>query len=489
MDMRATSATLVPVLTADTLLNAFPIGMAIANAEGMLVKCNHELSRQFGVPIDRLIGSQFYRLFTEQHGDQANGLIQQYLRSPQQFTSGCKVELSGQRNDGSVFPVEICLSLAETDDGLYVIASITDISSRVQLEDNFKRIVDAAPVGMLIVDETGRIQHANKQIAHIFGYHDNDLAGESLAILLPDRHRSTHHLHIQHYLDAPSTRAMGLERDLTGLHRNGTEISVEVGLNPIHTSEGQLIVATVIDITERKKSEIKLKQANADLDEFTYVASHDLKSPIRGISNLLEWIEEDLGDNMTDSVKINMERINLRIHRMEKLVDDLLAYARSGRQRGATAPLNITEVVNDTIQLISPPGGFCITLTTQLESINAALTPLQTVVRNIISNAINHHDLDHGSIQIDVTADGAYAIFSIQDDGPGIPAAAHTRVFKLFQSLSSDDGTRSGVGLAVCKRLIEAHGGRIELHSDGGTSRGTMFRFWWPRIARRELNE
>lgn len=486
MDMKASTASIEHMLPADVMLNAFPAGVIVCNGEGIIVQCNGELSRQFGYPMEHLIGLPVDKLLAEQYREQHYSLMQQYMRNPQKRIMGSGKALFGQRQDGSVFPVEIGLTPVETTDGLFVIASVADVTLRYQLEENFKRIVDAAPIGMLIVDETGRIQHANEQLARIFGYTEVELVGETLETLLPDRHRTLHRLHTRRYMNEPTKRAMGLERDLTGLHRNGTEIPVEIGLNPINTNHGKLIVATVIDITERKRAELKLKQANADLDEFTYVASHDLKSPIRGISSLLEWIEEDLGDNNTDAIKTNMERINLRIHRMEKLVDDLLAYARSGRQRGETTLIKLEEVINDVLQLISPPESFHIKLFIQPETINAALTPLQTVLRNMISNAINHHDRDDGNILIEVVADGAYVIFNIQDDGPGIPPSAHARVFKLFQSLSSEDGTRSGVGLAVCKRLIEAHGGRIELHSDG---RGTLFRFWWPRIARRELYE
>ncbi|MEK6749630.1 MAG: PAS domain-containing sensor histidine kinase, partial [Pseudomonadota bacterium] len=331
------------------------------------------------------------------------------------------------------------------------------------------------------------ILHRGIRVLGIFGYHLDELQGKPLETLLPERHRGKHHSYRNAYIEKPAVRAMGIERDLTGLHKNGTEVPVEIGLNPIETADGNYIVATITDITQRKKSELKLKQVNADLDEFTYVASHDLKSPLRGIESLLEWIEEDLGDTAADTVKNNLKRAHIRIKRMEKLIEDLLEYARSGRQQSETKTLDLKQTIDDIVQLLAPPDSFSIEIGGYLGEIQASSIPLETVLRNLISNALKHHDQNHGTIQITITPEDAYCIFDIKDDGPGIPTNAHERIFKLFQTLSSEDGSRSGVGLAVCKRLVEAHGGKIEVHAQDN-QRGTRFRFWWPRFSRRELN-
>lgn len=470
------------------ILDAFPNGVLVCDPMGRILHGNAELHRLFGYDEDELLGASVTKLLPEDKRGQHQQHLLHFFATPQRRTMGSGQVLYGQRKDGSTFPIEIGLNPIETPFGMQVIASIADITSRLQLQQNFEKIIHAAPVGMLIINQEGIITLANTQLMTIFGYRVADLVGQKLEMLLPERHRDKHFDFRNGYLAQPTVRAMGMERDLTGLHKSGREFPVEIGLNPIQTDKGRHIVATITDITQRKKAELKLKQLNSDLDEFTYVASHDLKSPLRGINSLLEWIEEDLGDNISTEVRHNLDRVHLRIERMEKLVEDLLAYARSGRQQVEAEKLELKSTIEDVIQLLSLSNKFVITASGFLGEIHTYRTPLETVLRNLIGNAVKHHDKENGNIKIHVSADGSYCVFDILDDGPGIPTSAHERIFKLFQTLSNQEGTRSGVGLAVCKRMVEAHGGKIEVITSDDM-RGACFRFWWPRFSRSDINE
>ncbi|MGD2119875.1 MAG: PAS domain S-box protein [Chromatiales bacterium] len=488
MDMHVNYSSLADWSANASILEAFPSGVVVCDAQGLIVHCNSELLRLFGYSEQELLGHSINILLPEEFQAQHSAHLRAYMANPQKRIMGIGRELSGRRKNGTSFPIEIGLNPVDTATGRQVLATVADISHRRQLERNFRNIVEAAPVGMLIVDTDGRITHSNKQLLDTFGYSQDELQGQALEILLPERHRSQHQNHRNSYLQNPTTRSMGDQNDLTGRHKSGTEIPVEIGLNPIETVDGIAVIAAVSDITERKKTELKLRQALADLDEFTYVASHDLKSPLRGISSLVEWIAEDFGEDVPQEISNNLERIQLRIGRMEKLVDDLLDYARAGKSQNMTDTVNLAELIDNAIQLVDPSGNFQIETTGFLDSINTAATPLETVLRNLVSNAIKHHDKPKGCIRIEVSTDGAYCVFDVIDDGPGIPPNAHERVFKLFQALIQGSDSRSGVGLAVSKRLVEAHGGRIELHS-AAEQRGARFRFWWPRFPRRDLNE
>lgn len=234
---------------------------------------------------------------------------------------------------------------------------------------------------------------------------------------------------------------------------------------------------TYTDITPRKLLELDLKQAYTNLDEFTAVASHDLKSPLRGIADLVEWIAEDLGDDVQDSVKNNLSRVDLRVKRLEALINDLLQYSRSSESSAEVGLVEPETLVNETIDLLSIPKTFNVKVNCDAESFNSYVTPLKTIVRNFISNAVSHHDRDDGNVTINISKKKEFVVFEINDDGPGIPASAHERVFKLFQSLSKKPGA-SGMGLAISKRLADVHGGSIELVSDIGE--GTLIRLLWP---------
>ena len=329
---------------------------------------------------------------------------------------------------------------------------------------------------------------ANSQAVRQFGYTGDELLGQGIELLIPERYRNQHDLLIRQYLKNPATRPMGPGRDLTARHKDGSEFPVEIGLNTVQTENGKAVIATVIDISERKRMENSLRQANADLDEFTYVASHDLKSPLRGIANLVEWVGEDLGDAIIPDVKNNLERINLRIERMENLIEDLLNYARAGKYSAAFEQVDLNELFDNVIELLDVPLSCKISIDNPVAQINTHKAPLETVIRNLISNAIKHNDKEEGRITITVRPDNSWLQFEITDNGPGIPASAHRRIFKLFQTLDSNTTDHSGVGLAVTKRLIEAHHGTIEVISEGNQG-GTSFRFRWPRYERKDLNE
>ena len=400
---------------------------------------------------------------------------------------GMGMELFAQRKNGTQFPVEIGLNPIPTHSGLSVIATIADISQRKQLEKNFKQIINAAPIGMLMVDTNGLISLVNPYLTSLFGYSEAELIGQTIEMLLPEQHRQNHTQVREQYLNNPVIRQMGPGLNLTGQHKNGKIFPLEIGLNPIETEQGVVIIAAITDVSEQKKMEQDLRQANSNLDEFTYVVSHDLKSPLRGIASLIEWIEEDLGNTISDDVKHNLHRIDVRIQRMGTLIEDLLAYAHAGEKRTNVAKIHLPTLIENVIALINPQNTFEISVECQIDHIVASTAPLETILRNLISNAMKHHDQDTGKIQILVKPEQDSCIFSITDDGPGIPAAAHQNIFKLFQTLSHDAPTRTGIGLAIVKRLIEANNGRIEIESNEH-QRGATFHFWWPYLTEEDRN-
>ncbi|MDE8654031.1 sensor histidine kinase [Novosphingobium album (ex Liu et al. 2023)] len=365
------------------------------------------------------------------------------------------------------------------------------VSDRARLEHAgaaFHAIFDSAPHGMLLVEASGRIFAANPRVSEMFGFEPGELVGESIEALLPHRYRAGHRTLRDGYAAAPVGRAMGQGRDLTGLRKDGVEFPLEIGLNSIETSGGRMTCAAIIDITERKRGEIRLREANMQLQEFTYVASHDLRSPIRGIANLIEFIREDCGDDVPLAVLRNLDRMDERIGKVEKLINDLLAYARAGRSIGKLETISLPRIVAEIIELENPPAGLVVTTDLAEDTFDGARTPLTTVIRNLLSNAIKHHDRKDGHIAIRAHFEGSECIIEVEDDGPGIPQPAQERVFRLFQTLTASQRSGAGIGLAVVQRLVDRHGGAISIFSRDG-ERGTRFRVSWPRYVRTDLDD
>lgn len=470
------------------VVESAPNGVVMVDADGRIVLVNAELERMFGYAREQLLDTPIERLLPDRLRGAHVAMRTGYLFDPRPRAMGAGRELFGRRADGSEFPLEIGLNPVDTPHGRMVVASIVDISARRQLEANFRNIVEAAPYGMLMADAQGSIVLCNARVERMFGYDRAELLGRSLEMLLPERYRAGHVAQRDAYRAAPSLREMGRGRDLMALHKDGREFPVEVGLNPVPGERGMMTLAAIIDITQRKQMELELRQLNANLEEFTYVASHDLKSPIRGIADLIEWISEDLGESKSSEVQRNLERVSIRVKRLESIIEDLLAYARAGRAAAELETVDPRALIEGILDIEPAPAGFEVVVRVQAQPFKAAKTPLETVLRNLVANAIKHHDREQGRIEIAAEEADIYCAFTVADDGPGIPVKAQERVFRMFQTLSAAERAGSGIGLALTKRLVETHGGRITLESRDG-ERGSTFRFLWPRFERRTSHE
>ncbi|OGT44765.1 MAG: hypothetical protein A3E82_08560 [Gammaproteobacteria bacterium RIFCSPHIGHO2_12_FULL_38_11] len=236
-----------------------------------------------------------------------------------------------------------------------------------------------------------------------------------------------------------------------------------------------------IEISARKHTEERLKQANMELDNFAYAASHDLKAPLRVIANASQWLEEDLTEHLTDETRENMALLRGRVKRMEKLLDDLLEYSRIGRKEDERFLESVQgdALMNNIIELLSPPQNFIVTVGKDFSKITVKRMPLQQILLNLISNAIKHHDKKEGHIDTMVEVGDQYYTFSVKDDGPGIASQFHEQIFQLFQTLKPRDQVEgSGMGLAMVKKYVERVGGKLHLESSEG--HGSTFSFTWP---------
>jgi signal transduction histidine kinase len=197
----------------------------------------------------------------------------------------------------------------------------------------------------------------------------------------------------------------------------------------------------------------------------------------------------DLGEHAAPEVTRNLGRVALRIQRMERLIDDLLSYARAGQAATEFTLVDLDTLVRGILEIQPPPAGFTVELDLAVAPFLATHTPLETALRNLLSNAVKHHDRSTGRLSVTASVDDSLCQISVTDDGPGVPPTGRERIFKLFQTLAASERAGSGIGLALTKRLVEVHGGRIELISPVNDGRGACFRFWWPRFPRRTSDE
>ena len=221
-----------------------------------------------------------------------------------------------------------------------------------------------------------------------------------------------------------------------------------------------------------------LQIVNEELDQFAYIASHDLKSPLRGISHLVTWVQEDCGDLLPEDSQQHLRLMHDRIDKMESLLSDVLDYSKVGRIQLQSEEVDLNELLASIITIVDVPDGFQIRAASRLPILQTLRTPLNQVLLNLIINAVKYNDKDsQGVIEVSATNEGGYYRFSVRDNGIGIDPRYHEKIFVMYQRLSSDQ-EGSGMGLAIVKKQITNLGGKIWVKSAAGE--GATFVFTWP---------
>ena len=223
-----------------------------------------------------------------------------------------------------------------------------------------------------------------------------------------------------------------------------------------------------------------LEERNRDLDEFARVASHDLRAPLRAITNLAGWLQEDLEDTISEENQSNLVLLQKRAQRLDNFVVGLLNYARAGRESIQPQLVKPSDLVADVLDMLSPPETFQLSVEADVAALHTQKMLLQQVFTNLIGNAIKYHDRPDGRVSIKAEDCGDRIAFAVIDDGPGIPTEHHEHIFGVFQTLCSrDDVESTGIGLSIVKKLVEQQGGTISVRSALG--KGSHFSFTWPK--------
>jgi signal transduction histidine kinase len=223
-----------------------------------------------------------------------------------------------------------------------------------------------------------------------------------------------------------------------------------------------------------------LEDRNQELDDFSHIASHDLQAPLRGISNLAEWLVSDLEGKLPIENQQQLKLIQSRVLQMNALINGLLQYARVGRENIDTSPVNLSQLLAEVVDLLDPPIEFQIKFPLDLPSIETQTLLLKQVLSNLIGNAIKYRNSPNGKVEILVEDRESCLEFKIVDDGPGIAPEDQKKIFGIFQTLvSRDDLKGTGIGLTIVKKIVESRGGAIWVESELG--KGSTFSFTWPK--------
>lgn len=368
---------------------------------------------------------------------------------------------------------------------LYIIRKRTLIS--INNENRLKAVLDNVVDGIINIDGMGYINAFNLAAEKIFGYKAEEVMGKNVKMLMPDPYKKEHDGYLRNYHDTQEAKIIGIGREVKAQRKDGTIFPIELGVSEIRIGDKKMFVGITRDITERKKSENSinrytdmLEKSNEDLDEFAYIASHDLKEPLRGISNYSMFLLEDYGDKLDKAGKDKLNTLPKLCTRMEKLIDDLLYFSRLGRAGVAFQETDLDSIASDIkreIKEISGNEGLNIRITTSLPRTNCDAVRIKEVFRNLVTNAIKYNDNDEKQIEIGAIEKERPVVFYVKDNGIGIKEEHKKDIFQIFHRLHGKNkyGGGTGSGLTFVKKIVEGHGGKIWLESHFGV--GTTFYF------------
>jgi PAS domain S-box-containing protein len=378
-------------------------------------------------------------------------------------------------------------------------------------DERFRRLLEAAPDAILQVDEEGRIILMNRVTEEMFGYSREELLGRPVEVLIPQELRQAHAGHRAHYRTQPSTRSMGTGLALEGLRKDGSRFPVEISLSPGSSQEGFHATAIVRDTTERKLADDrfraaqeqyakKLAETNRELElrsreieradrlksEFLASMSHELRTPLHTIIGFSELLAEELEGPLNEKQKRFIQHIHTDSMHLLDLINDILDLSKieAGRLELRPEPFHLAAMVTESIASVRGLAeAKSIALETLLDvpmAIEADRLRVKQVLVNLLSNAVKFTP-ERGRVCVEAAVRGPFLAISVVDTGVGIPPEEHASIFdKFYQVGATTKGVRegTGLGLAITKRLVEQHGGSIDVESE--RNRGSRFTFTIP---------
>ena len=489
------------------IIESIPLAIIVSDTAGQITLANQNANDLFGYQPGELVDQAIEVLLPDTSKSIHKKLRADFLAKATPRPMGQNLDLYGVRKDGHRVQLEIGLSIIQTDCGPRILSILFDLSTRQQQEETFRASLQAAPIAIVTIDQNGKIIMVNILLEQLFGYDRDELIGQPIEILIPGDARNAHVRLREQFFAHPESRPMGLGRELYGKRKNGTQFPIEIGLNPFTTGSGQYVLAAIADISKRRSIERQLhehmakleqqatelvvsnqalERSNIELERFAYIASHDLQTPLRSISSFAQLLQNDCADNLSPQAQLWAQRAVSGANTLQTLLRNLASFAHINGRIQPFSNVDMDAVFEDTCNLLQA------SLSETEMHISHDTLPivvgdhaqLVQLLRHLLGNAIKYTDQSSAKIHVSAQQTVTEWLFTVSDNGIGIHSKYHEKIFDIFQRLhSAETYPGTGAGLAISRRIVHRHGGRIWVESAPG--KGSCFHFTLPKNLRR----
>lgn len=450
-------------------------GIIVIDAKGLIQAFNPAAERLFGYRAGEVLGQNVRLLMPSPDREQHDRYLANYLTTRVPRIIGTGREVRGRRKDGSTFPLHLSVGEMELDGEPAFTGILHDLSRRVAIEEALRKseervrsIVESAVDAIIVIDERGLIQAFNPSAERLFGYTVSEVIGRNVSMLMPSPDRERHDGYVRHYLTTGEQKIIGIGREVTALKKDGTHFPVHLSVGEMVNEGTRSFTGILHDLSDRVVLEQRLAEQKslAKLGEMAAVVAHEVKNPIAGIRGALQVITSRMPAEQRDRA-ILLDIIK-RLDALNRIVQDMLMFARPRALRQEPIPLG--SLLRDTASLIErDPGMLNLEIgVSGSADIVGDREMLQVVFQNILMNAAQAME-GQGRIEVTITGIDGRCRIVVADRGPGMPEEAREKAFDAFFT-TKHRGT--GLGLPIAKRVVDAHGGtiQIEVPESGGTT-------------------
>jgi two-component system sensor kinase FixL len=478
-----------------SVVNNVVDGIITIDQHGTITTFNPAAERIFGYSAPEVVGRNVKMLMPEPYHSEHDGYIAHYLDTGQARIIGIGREVLGRRKDGSTFPMDLAVSGFRLGDERFFTGIVRDITGRKlgeadlrEAEERMRSVVNHVIDGIITIDASGTVESFNPAAERIFGFTAAEVIGHNVKMLMPEPYHGEHDGYLAGYIRTGQAKIIGIGREVVGKRKDGSTFPMDLAVSEFRLGDRSYFTGIVRDITQRKRAEEELQEtaadlvrSNIDLQQFAYVASHDLQEPLRAVAGCVQILQRRYQGQLDARAEELIRHAVDGASRMQTLINDLLAYSRVGTHGKGFEPTDCNALLSTALANLSASiteSGAVVTQD-ELPNVLADGGQMMQLFQNLLSNAIKFRGAERPELHVGVRRGSGEWVFTVRDNGIGIERDYFDRIFVIFQRLHTrNEYPGTGIGLAICKKIVERHGGRMWVESEPG--KGSTFCFTIP---------